>query len=97
MVFAALPLQAQTLLVVGDSLSAGYGLRQHEAWPVLLGQKLAQAGYAHSVVNAKGRAHGMANLFVADASFFPTSMGVNPSLTIAANALRVAREMSHSP
>ncbi len=51
---------------------------------------------AHSVVNAKGRAHGMANLFVADASFFPTSMGVNPSLTIAANALRVAREMSHS-
>lgn len=49
---AALPVQAQTVLVVGDSLSAGYGLRQHEAWPVLLGQKLAQSGYGHSVVNA---------------------------------------------
>ena len=47
-----LPVQAQTLLVVGDSLSAGYGLRQQEAWPVLLGQKLAQAGYRHSVINA---------------------------------------------
>jgi acyl-CoA thioesterase-1 len=51
-VVAALPVQAQTVLVVGDSLSAGYGLRQHEAWPVLLGRKLAQSGYGHSVVNA---------------------------------------------
>ena len=30
------------------------------------------------------------NLHVADASFMPTSTGINPSLTIAANALRVA-------
>ncbi|MBU0601211.1 MAG: arylesterase [Gammaproteobacteria bacterium] len=50
--FAALPVQAQTLLVVGDSLSAGYGLRQHEAWPVLLGDRLTRAGYGYSVVNA---------------------------------------------
>jgi choline dehydrogenase-like flavoprotein len=46
-----------------------------------------------SVVNAEGRAHTLDNLFVADASFFPTSTGVNPSLTIAANALRVAHLM----
>jgi acyl-CoA thioesterase-1 len=52
MVLAAPPVQAQTVLVVGDSLSAGYGLRQQEAWPVLLGRKLAQSGYGHSVVNA---------------------------------------------
>lgn len=44
---------------------------------------------AHSVVDANCRVHGMNNLWVADASFMPTSMGVNPSLTIAANALRV--------
>ena len=31
---------------------------------------------------------------MADASFMPTSNGVNPSLTIAANALRVADRMA---
>lgn len=45
---------------------------------------------ATSVLDPDCRAHGIANLFVADASFMPTSTGVNPSLTIAANALRVA-------
>lgn len=35
------------------------------------------------------RFFGVSNLFVVDASFMPTSGGVNPSLTIAANALRV--------
>lgn len=38
-----------------------------------------------SVLNRDNRA-----LYVVDASFFPTSGGINPSLTIAANALRVA-------
>ena len=33
---------------------------------------------------------GLRNLFVIDGSFFPTSGGVNPSLTISANALRVS-------
>jgi choline dehydrogenase-like flavoprotein len=32
----------------------------------------------------------VANLFVVDASFFPSSAAVNPGLTIAAQALRVA-------
>ncbi|EPX82317.1 GMC oxidoreductase [Salipiger mucosus] len=43
-----------------------------------------------SVLDRDCRAHGLRNLWVADASFMPTSMAVNPSLTIAANALRVA-------
>lgn len=43
-----------------------------------------------SVLNEDCRVHDIDNLYVVDASFFPTSMGVNPSLTIAANALRVA-------
>jgi len=30
------------------------------------------------------------NLYVVDASFFPSSAAVNPGLTIMANALRVA-------
>ena len=40
------------LLIVGDSLSAGYGLRPGESWTVLLQQRLEQGGYPHKVVNA---------------------------------------------
>jgi len=43
-----------------------------------------------SVLDRWNRAHGVDNLYVADASFFPTSGGMNPALTIAANALRAA-------
>jgi len=42
-----------------------------------------------SVVDAECRVHGIENLYIADSSFMPTSGGSNPSLTIAANALRV--------
>lgn len=42
-----------------------------------------------SVLNSDCRAHGIDNLYVADSSFMPTSFGVNPSLMIAANAMRV--------
>ncbi len=43
-----------------------------------------------SVLNPMNRTHSISNLYVTDASFFPSSAGINPSLTIAANALRVA-------
>jgi choline dehydrogenase-like flavoprotein len=43
-----------------------------------------------SVLRPDGRSHDMHNLWVADASFMPSSMGVNPSLSIAAFALHVA-------
>jgi choline dehydrogenase-like flavoprotein len=39
------------------------------------------------------RFFGVPNLFVVDASFLPSSGGVNPSLTIAANALRVGQHI----
>jgi choline dehydrogenase-like flavoprotein len=42
-----------------------------------------------SVLDRTNRAHDLDNLYVVDASFFPSSGGTNPSLTIAANALRV--------
>jgi len=45
---------------------------------------------ASSVLRADGRAHDHENLYVADASFMPSSTGVNPSLTVAAQALRVS-------
>ncbi|PIE14307.1 MAG: glucose-methanol-choline oxidoreductase [Rhodobacterales bacterium] len=44
----------------------------------------------NSVLDENCRSHDIGNLYVVDASFMPTSMGVNPSLMIAANALRVA-------
>lgn len=45
---------------------------------------------ADGVTDRDGRIFGTANLWVADAAVFPTAMGVNPSLTIAALALRQA-------
>jgi choline dehydrogenase-like flavoprotein len=44
-----------------------------------------------AAVDADGRMFGAPNLFVVDGSVLPTSLGVGPSLTIVANALRVAR------
>ena len=43
-----------------------------------------------SVLDPWCRTHDVENLFVVDASFFPSSAAVNPGLTIAAQALRVA-------
>lgn len=48
---------------------------------------------ATSVLDSTNRAHDVDNLYVVDASFFPSSGGTNPSLTIAANALRVAEHI----
>lgn len=45
----------------------------------------------HAVVDAECRMFGSSNLFVVDGSVLPTSLGVGPALTIAANGLRVAR------
>ncbi len=45
---------------------------------------------ASSVLNLDCRAHELDNLYVVDASFFPSIGAVNPTLTIIANALRVA-------
>jgi choline dehydrogenase-like flavoprotein len=43
-----------------------------------------------SVLDTWCRSHDVDNLFVVDASFFPSSAAVNPALTIAAQALRAA-------
>ena len=43
-----------------------------------------------AALDPTGRLHGLDNLFVTDGSTFPASGGVNPSLTIAAGALRIA-------
>ena len=41
-----------TVLVIGDSLSAGYGIDVDQSWTALLQSKLESQGYEHRVVNA---------------------------------------------
>jgi len=43
---------AGTLLVVGDSISAGFGLDSRQGWVALLQQRLEEEGYDDQVVNA---------------------------------------------
>ena len=49
---------------------------------------------ATSVLDRDNRAHEVDGLYVVDSSFLPSSGGTNPSLTIAANALRVAHGLA---
>lgn len=42
---------ARTVLVLGDSLSAGYGLQPEQAWPSLLARRLADQRKDYSVAN----------------------------------------------
>jgi choline dehydrogenase-like flavoprotein len=69
---------------------------------LFVGQRIPLAGVAHqngtirfgddpktSALDRNCRAHEVENLYVVDASFFPSSGAVNPALTIIANALRV--------
>jgi acyl-CoA thioesterase I len=43
---------APTILVVGDSISAGYGLPPNSGWTTLLQRRLVTEHYPHRVVNA---------------------------------------------
>lgn len=69
---------------------------------LFVGQRIPLAGVAHqngtirfgddpgtSALDRNCKAHEVDNLYVVDASFFPSSGAVNPALTIMANALRV--------
>lgn len=50
---------------------------------------------ATSVLDKDCRSREVSNLYVCDASVFPSSAAVNPALTVAANALRVGRLIRH--
>ncbi len=76
-------------VLVDRSLYLGKGIpisgTAHQAGTARFGTEAAT-----SVLNLDCRAHEVDNLYVADASFFPSIGAVNPTLTIIANALRVA-------
>ena len=44
--------ETPTVLVLGDSLSAGFGIDVDQSWTTLLQERLEQQGYEHRVVNA---------------------------------------------
>jgi len=83
--------------VHGDNCHQGLFARN-----LYIGQRIPLAGVAHqngtvrfgddpktSALDRNCKAHEVDNLYVVDASFFPSSGAVNPALTIMANALRV--------
>ena len=43
---------APTIVIFGDSLSAGYGIEVDQSWAALLQARLNEQGYEHQVVNA---------------------------------------------
>jgi acyl-CoA thioesterase I len=47
-----LPAAAGTLLVVGDSLSAAYGMEVQSGWVALLGKRLKRENHEYQVINA---------------------------------------------
>jgi choline dehydrogenase-like flavoprotein len=74
-------------------------------YPFIFTQQLGTAATSHqcgtarmgvdeatSVVDPQCKAHDLDNLWIVDASVFPSSAAVNPALTIAATALRAAEQ-----
>src|SRR5215211_2459135 len=95
------PHQELVKRVTGAVRKAGY--------PVILTERMGIATNSHmcgtavagtdpstSVLDPDCRSHDIGNLFVVDSSFFPSSAALNPALTIAANALRVAAAVAQA-
>jgi choline dehydrogenase-like flavoprotein len=72
--------------VVGKRM--GIEVNSHQAGTIRMGKDPSA-----SVLDISCRAHDVENLYVVDSSFFPSLPPMNPVLTIAANALRVADQL----
>ena len=95
-------------LVAHDRLMrAAKQMLRRAGYPMLLSRRMGIATNSHqcgtlrfgtdpatSVLDPLCRVHDHDNLYVVDASFFPSSTAVNPALTIAAQALRVADHLA---
>lgn len=76
--------------------------REDDPWPAGLrgarhhmGTTRMHSDPRRGVVDRDGRVHGIANLYVAGSSVFPTSGAANPTLTILALSLRLAEHVKH--
>ncbi len=73
-----------------------FGTSDRDALGHVCGTAVMGDEATRSVVNRENRAHELENLYIVDGSWFPTSGAMNPALTIAANALRVAQHLMGS-
>ncbi|MEL7086435.1 MAG: GMC family oxidoreductase [Cyanobacteria bacterium J06597_1] len=90
----------ETLKVVDESvvhvLPIGFYPRTH--FPLsMVGHQCGTCRFGEdpttSVLDLNCQTHDVKNLYVVDGSFFPSSSGVNPTLTIIANSIRVAEHL----
>ena len=84
-----------TIVALGDSLTAGYGLSRKQAWPALIAEKMRDAGYEFEVVNAGSsgdttsgglrrlpallRAHKKVDIFVLELGINDAFRGADPA------------------
>ena len=87
-------------------IAAARRMMQRAGYPLVLVERMGIATNSHqcgtlrfghdpatSVLNPFNRSHDHDNLYVVDSSFFPSSSAMNPALTIAAQAFRVAEHL----
>jgi long-chain-alcohol oxidase len=74
--------------------NVGYGVHEtiYGSWHQMSTCRIGRA--TDSAVDAFGEMRGLRNVFVADASLFPTASGVNPMLSVCALAYQVAQRVS---
>jgi choline dehydrogenase-like flavoprotein len=76
-------------LIIGKRM--GIDINSHQAGTIRMGKDPSA-----SVLDVSCRSHDVENLYAVDSSFFPSLPPINPVLTIAANALRVADQIMHT-
>jgi choline dehydrogenase-like flavoprotein len=81
------PLVIRSEADLGAIAAAPFGPNRHTLFSAhQMGGAAMGGDPARSVVDARGRHHQLENLWITDGSIFPTSLGVNPQLSIYAHA-----------
>ncbi|MEW5851930.1 MAG: GMC family oxidoreductase [Myxococcota bacterium] len=80
--------EAEALGALTDDMQATDFLQLYASHP--MGTCRMNADPGQGVVDPEGRVHGVKDLYVMDASIFPSSLGVNPQMTVMAMAMHLA-------
>jgi choline dehydrogenase-like flavoprotein len=89
------PLSIRSEADLGAIAAAPFGPNRHTMFSAhQMGGAAMGEDPSRSVVNSRGRHHQLENLWITDGSVFPTSLGVNPQLSIYAHAHLFATEIA---